>query len=66
MVIPEIDILLHEQQCFVQRVQQEIEEENLIQGATATKRSIRSIVFENGFHGWLERKSSVNGTILAI
>lgn len=52
-VIPAIDILLHEQVTFVERLQAE-----LANSADATERRIESLVVEGQIHGWLELPSA--------
>lgn len=47
-VVAGIDILLHEQLTFVQRVEGELEKEG------NTGQRIEALVVEKGFHGWLE------------
>jgi hypothetical protein len=54
-----MDILLHEQLVFVQRLRTEIEEAERAGGAAAEAvrgRKVESTVYEKGFHGWLEGK----------
>ena|ERR1700712_1408826 len=52
-VIPTIDILLHEQLTFVERLQQE-----LAKDPKQSKRRIESKIVEGQFHGYLECKYS--------
>lgn len=49
LVVPAIDILLHEQLSFLERLKRDVEEDGI-----KTERRFESIVFEKGFHGWLE------------
>lgn len=51
LIIPAIDILLHEQLSFVERLKQEAK-------ASADEHGgrIETMVFEKGFHGWLQGK----------
>lgn len=53
LIVPAIDILVHEQLTFVQRIKDEIEasEEERARG-----RRCDAVVFEKGFHGWIERE----------
>ena len=48
-IVAGIDILKHEQLTFVERLKKET-----AQGDTV--RSVRARIWDNGFHGWLERK----------
>ena len=48
LVVPEMDILVHEQLTFVERVKKEIEEKRL------DGRSCEALYLEDAFHGWLE------------
>jgi len=50
-VIPAIDILVHEQLTFVERLKHDLS--SVAGGET---RRIESMWFERGFHGWLERR----------
>lgn len=50
-IVGAIDILLHEQLTFIERLKRDVESAD----ANGT-RVIESIVFDNGFHGWLECK----------
>ncbi|KAF2796571.1 alpha/beta-hydrolase [Melanomma pulvis-pyrius CBS 109.77] len=52
-VVAGIDILLHEQLTFVQRVEAELEREG------NTGQRIEALVVEKGFHGWLELPSYI-------
>ncbi len=57
LVTPEIDILVHEQLTFVQRLRSEIEAAKRAGGERANaaeSRKIESVLYEKGFHGWLE------------
>ncbi|KAF2102044.1 alpha/beta-hydrolase [Rhizodiscina lignyota] len=57
LIIGEIDILLHEQLTFVQRLKGEIEEAERAGGARGEAvrgRKVESVLYEKGFHGWLE------------
>jgi acetyl esterase/lipase len=56
LIIPTMDILLHEQLTFVKRLQEEAA--NADQHA---KRKIESKLFENQIHGWVECKFSTAG-----
>ena len=53
LIIPKIDILLHEQESFVSRVGDDIKESNTKQPARR-ERKIQTMFIEGGFHGWLE------------
>ena len=46
-----IDILTHEELAFIDRLQRETELET-----TCDPKRYEKIVFDNGFHGWLERQ----------
>ena len=48
-----IDILLHEELTFIERICKDRDE-----AGNQSQRRFESIVFEKGFHGWLERKSA--------
>jgi hypothetical protein len=48
-VIGAVDILLHEQLTFAERLKKEIE-------AEGDGRRLQIRVFDEGFHGWLDRK----------
>jgi hypothetical protein len=54
LIIAGIDILLHEQLMFVERVKRDLAERG-----QDGKRRVEGKVFENGFHGWLERKKQL-------
>ena len=49
LIVAAIDILLHEQLIFVERVKKDLADR-------ASSRVVEAKVFENGFHGWLECK----------
>jgi acetyl esterase/lipase len=49
MIVAGIDILVEEQKGFVERVRRESGERGLV-------RRVESVVFEEGFHGWIERE----------
>ncbi|KAF2835185.1 alpha/beta-hydrolase [Patellaria atrata CBS 101060] len=49
-IIPTIDIPLHEQLTFVERMKADLHKK----GVKETERKVESIIFEKGFHGWLE------------
>lgn len=51
LIVPAIDILVHEQLAFVERVRREIAERGLDK---AEGRSCEAKVIEGAFHGWLE------------
>jgi acetyl esterase/lipase len=53
LVVPAIDILVHEQLTFVERVKEEIERD-LVEGKKG--RRVEALVIEKGFHGWVECK----------
>ena len=55
MVIPTIDILVHEQLTFVERVKGDIEKT----GEEGKDREIEAMVMKGCFHGWLELPSGV-------
>lgn len=46
-----IDILLHEQLTFMERIREDAKSRNVDQD-----RKFESMVFDKGFHGWLERE----------
>ncbi len=50
MVIPPIDILVHEQLTFVERVKDDIER----LGKEGKGREVEAMVVDGAFHGWLE------------
>lgn len=52
LIIAGIDILLHEQLTFVERVKADLEKA----GIDEAERKIAWKVYEEGFHGWLERE----------
>ena len=52
MVVPPVDILVHEQLTFAERVKADIEK--LRKQGKGLGRSIETIVQEGCFHGWLE------------
>ena len=54
LIIPSIDILLVEQLTFLERVKADIEAE----GDDGRPRRVEGMVFEDCFHGWLERRST--------
>ena len=54
MIVPKIDILVHEQESFIKRVQMEIDAQQSSESPKVEKRSIRGVFFEKVFHGWLE------------
>lgn len=56
LIVAGIDILQHEQLSFIQRLNEDLASV----GATQKARRFECIVFEKGFHGWLERKLSVS------
>lgn len=51
LIVPAVDICVHEQLTFVERVKQEIEDEGL-----EGERSVEAVVLEKAFHGWFECK----------
>lgn len=51
LVVAAIDILVHEQLTFIDRLNRDVEA-----NGEGDRRVFESIVFEKGFHGWLERK----------
>lgn len=51
LVIPGIDILVHEQLSFVERVKAELKASGL-----EHERAVEGVVFEKAFHGWFECK----------
>lgn len=53
LVVAALDILVHEQLTFAERVKADIEAE----GDGGWLRRAEAIVFENCFHGWLELPS---------
>lgn len=55
LIVPGIDILVHEQLTFVERVRGEIEGSERLKG----KKSINGSVYDKGFHGWVECKLSL-------
>jgi hypothetical protein len=52
LIIPAIDILVHEQLTFIERVK-----EDLKKRGEESNRRVEYKIFEKGFHGWLERKA---------
>ena len=54
LVVPGIDILVHEQLTFIERLQRESSADG-----PGEQRRFEAIVFEKGFHGWLERESQL-------
>ncbi|KAF2422434.1 alpha/beta-hydrolase [Tothia fuscella] len=56
LIIAGIDILLHEQLTFIERVKKDYEE-----AGVSGERTIEGKVFEKGFHGWLELPFNVSG-----
>ena len=52
LIVPAIDILVHEQLTFIERIRRDLE------GADGSHRhrKFEAILFEKGFHGWLECK----------
>jgi acetyl esterase/lipase len=52
LIVPLIDILVHEQLTFVERLREEAEKH-----ADGGKWKIETKIYEKGFHGWLECKS---------
>lgn len=48
-IVPEIDILVHEQLTFVERLKREIEE-----AGEESERKVEARVVEKAFHGWIE------------
>jgi acetyl esterase/lipase len=55
MIIPTIDILLHEQLTFVERVKDDIEK----LGREGEGRTMEAMIMDDCFHGWLELPSIV-------
>lgn len=51
LIVPAVDILVHEQLTFAERVREEIEADPEGKGKG---RSFEAEVFEEGFHGWTE------------
>ena len=60
MIIPEIDVLLHEQQSYVNRVKGEIGSAREYKGTVDGKRKIEALFFDKAFHGWLECESCLS------
>ena len=54
LIVPAIDILVHEQLTFAERIKGEIEADPNGKGKG---RSFEAVVYEKGFHGWTECKS---------
>lgn len=52
LIIPGIDIIVHEQLAFVERVKKEIQE----RGLDKKGRMCEAKVVDDAFHGWLERE----------
>ncbi len=50
LVVPGIDILVHEQSTFVERLNEE-----KVKDPKHAGRRIEKLYMEKGFHGWLER-----------
>ena len=50
-VVALIDILVKEQLTMIERLKKDVETQG-----SASSRRFETIVFEKGFHGWLERK----------
>lgn len=51
LIVPALDILVHEQLSFVERVKKEINENGLDE---SEGRSCEALYLEGAFHGWLE------------
>jgi hypothetical protein len=56
-IVAGIDILMHEQLNFVERIRKEAEAEG------DTDRSAEARVWDKGFHGWLECRYCNSGSI---
>lgn len=54
MIIPKFDILVDEQQAFFSRLTREIEDLDKAQQDGRIGRQVEKLVFEKGFHGWVE------------
>lgn len=52
LIVPGIDICVHEQLTFIERIRNEQEAKDPNEG-----RRFEAMVFEKGFHGWLEGTS---------
>jgi hypothetical protein len=53
LIVPSINIRVHEQLIFVERLKKDIEK-NLIE--REKEKRVEGVAIENGFHGWIERK----------
>ncbi len=51
LIVPAVDILVHEQLTFTERIKGEIEADPNGKG---NRRSFEAVVYEKGFHGWTE------------
>lgn len=51
LIVPAVDILVHEQLTFAERIKREIEADPNGKGSG---RSFEAVVYEEGFHGWTE------------
>lgn len=61
LIVPAIDILVHEQLAFIQRLRQEQRSREVDQ-----ERTFEAIVFDKGFHGWLECKNVFSRSIFEL
>lgn len=57
-VIPTLDILLHEQLVFVERLRRELAESSS-SSSDDSRRAVESLIVEGQWHGWVERRSSL-------
>lgn len=51
LIVPSIDILVHEELTFVERVKADIKAAGL-----ENERTAEAVIFEKAFHGWFERQ----------
>lgn len=61
LIIPSIDILLHEELTFVERVKKEIRDAGL-----ENERAVEGVTFEKAFHGWFECEQCIIVTLFTI
>lgn len=57
LIVPGIDVLVHEELTFVERVKTELKDAGL-----EDERSVEAVIFQNAFHGWFECQCRASGS----
>jgi hypothetical protein len=57
LIVPTIDMLVHEQLTFVERLKKDTKQNPTERGKG---RRVEAVVIEKGFHGWIERKNPLH------